>query len=107
MDEERARRIARNEVLFREANEAARAVAERFGGDAPLQDFLCECGDRACTEKVSVTLAEYLDVRADPRRFVILPGHEIPEVEVVVEQSERYAVVEKIGEGGRVAEEQA
>ena len=35
---------------------------------------------------VALTLAQYEAVRANPRRFVIVRGHELPEVEVVVER---------------------
>jgi hypothetical protein len=34
-------------------------------------------------------------VRASARRFAIVPGHDIPDIEEVVERHERYAVIEK------------
>ena len=34
-------------------------------------------------------------MRSDPRRFAIVPGHDIADVEDVVERHERYAVIEK------------
>ena len=43
-------------------------------------------------------------MRADPRRFVIVNGHELPEVEVVVERHGDYSVVEKVGAAGDEAE---
>ncbi len=55
---------------------------------------------------VALTLGEYEAVRANPRRFVIVRGHDLPEVEVVVEDHERYAVVEKVGAAGDEAERQ-
>ena len=106
MDAERQRRIAENESLFRDVNERVEDTAERFTiGDDFAQEFLCECGDTACTERMTLTLREYESVRANPRRFGVLPGHEIPEVEHVVEQGDRFFVVEKTGVGGPVAEE--
>ena len=36
-------------------------------------------------------------MRANPRRFAIVDGHEIDEVEDVVERADRYIVVEKRG----------
>ena len=44
--------------------------------------FVCECGDPECTIPVSLSLAEYEEVRADPTRFVVIPGHIDPYVEV-------------------------
>ena len=103
MDEGSERRIAQTEGLFRTANEAI----ER--GLWPNEEretvrFRCECGRVACHGVVELTLAEYEEVRADPRHFVVIPGHEAPGVETVVEQRERYLVVSKIGLGGAEAD---
>ena len=58
-------------------------------------DFICECGDEACTQVMRMRALEYEDVRADPRRFAVLPGHERPPVETVLRRTDRYALVEK------------
>ena len=106
MDTERQRRIAENESLFRDVNEHVEDTAERFMlGDDVAQDFLCECGDTGCTERITLTLREYAAVRANPLHFAIVPGHEIPEAERVVERRDRYAVVEKHGAGAEVAQQ--
>ena len=57
--------------------------------------FVCECGDPECTSTVSLTLVEYEEVRSDPTHFAVLPGHVVPDVEVVVARNERFAVVRK------------
>jgi hypothetical protein len=44
---------------------------------------------------VELTLAEYEEVRSDPTHFLILPGHELPEAEVVLKRNGRFGVVEK------------
>jgi hypothetical protein len=86
-------RLARTEALFRDVNERIAESAEGFDADAA--DFVCECGEQACTERVSATLDEYERVRADGRRFLIRPGHENDRIERVVERRSRFAVVEK------------
>ena len=60
-----------------------------------------------CVERIDMTLAEYEALRSDPHRFVVAPdeSHVVPEAEVVVEQTERYWVVEKVGVAGKVAVE--
>jgi hypothetical protein len=40
-------------------------------------------------EKVSATRAEYEAIRAVATHFVVLPGHEDPSIEHVVQQTER------------------
>jgi len=57
--------------------------------------LLCECGDEACTRPLFATPAEYEAVRAFPRRFLVRAGHEILDVERVVEQGSRFTIVEK------------
>lgn len=42
-------------------------------------------------------------MRSDPTHFVIVPGHEIPGVEDVVELHERYHVVRKHEEEAQIA----
>jgi hypothetical protein len=86
-------RLARTEALFRDVNERIAESAEGF--DADEADFVCECSEQACTERVSATLDEYERVRADATRFLIRPGHENGRIEHVVERRSRFAVVEK------------
>jgi hypothetical protein len=101
----RQQRVAKNEALFRQVNERIEDVNEALGVDEPA-DFLCECGDDNCTAPVSLTLAKYEQVRSNPTHFVIAPGHEIIDVERVIEQYDDFAVVEKFsGEAERIAVE--
>jgi hypothetical protein len=87
-------RIARTESLFRDVNERIAESAERF--DASSTEFVCECGDQACTDRVEATLEEYEDVRSEPTHFLLRPGHEDTRVErVVTTRGKRHAVVEK------------
>ena len=99
--EKRLERTARNESLFREVNDRIEELSENVEaqGIAPeggLVEFHCECGRDDCTERVRVTIAEYEHVRADNDRFLLVPGHETPEMESVVESSDRFVVVDKL-----------
>ena len=87
----RQERLAKNEALFREVNERVKDVAAAAEGD--LIDFICECGDDDCTQVVALTQTEYEKVRADPRQFVVIPGHELPDVEDVAGQADRYLII--------------
>ena len=84
MDQLRKERIARNEANARDVN-------DRFG----MGQFTCECGDGDCHDLIKVPLDVYRSVRADDRRFVVVPGHEIPAMEDVVVSRESWAVVRK------------
>ena len=99
--EERLERTARNESLFREVNDRIEELSENveaqgIAPDGGLVEFHCECGRDGCTERVRMTVAEYEHVRADDDRFLVVPGHETPEMEAVVESSNRFVVVDKL-----------
>jgi len=48
---------------------------------------------------------EYEAVRANPRRFMVVAGHERLDAETVVERHPEYLVVEKLDQAGETAEE--
>jgi hypothetical protein len=93
--DERARRIGHNEALFREINERIEDMNAAFGAVTDSMSVVCECGDAACTEQVEIDMALYEHVRADPTHFIIVPGHEITNVEEVVEEHPTFSVVRK------------
>jgi hypothetical protein len=103
VEKELQQRIAANESAFRDVNEAIARGQWPGEQDAPAS-FRCECARFGCNELVELSLREYEHVRSHPRRFVVLPGHELPEVETVVERSQDYFVVEKTDAAGRAAE---
>lgn len=92
---DRERRIGLNEALFREVNEKLRAVNEAFAPITDTFDVVCECGHTTCEERLSIPPETYEEVRADPVLFIIVPGHEIPDVEDVVLEVESHSVVRK------------
>ena len=96
--DDRARRVAANEAVARQVNEEL----------TPLQvtdslALLCECGSREChatlevsrSEYEEVSRSEYEEVRANPTRFLVVIGHDLPDVESVVSTRGEHAVVEK------------
>jgi hypothetical protein len=86
-------RIANTESLFRDVNERIAESAQRF--EAPHTEFICECADSSCAERVPAELAEYEQVRSDGTHFLLAPGHEDGRVERVIERRGRHQVVEK------------
>jgi hypothetical protein len=88
-------RIARTEALFRDVNERIAESARRF--DADDAEFVCECADPECTERVPASLDEYEEVRQEGTRFLIVPGHEDTRIErVVARPRKRLVVIEKV-----------
>ena len=104
MDPDLQRLIAENEDRARKVNEAIERGQWPGERDAPSA-FRCECARPDCNRLVELTPREYERVRADPRRFLLVEGHERPEIETVVAAERDYLVVEKRDEAGVRAEE--
>ena len=101
----REERLAFNQTLFRNANERIAAWPERQEADpAQPASYFCECSRTDCREQITLTPKEYEAARADARRFVIAPGHDLPEVERVTDEHEPFAVVEKYEDTAPVVE---
>ena len=95
MSEEQARRVGLNESIFRQVNEQIESLNRDLGTDDAAMTVICECADGDCTKRFQIEVSEYEQVRADPRRYVIVPGHELPEFESVVGGGNGYEVVQK------------
>jgi hypothetical protein len=93
--DERKRRIGLNEAIFREANERIEELNKTFATLTDKLVLVCECGYGDCTEKISMSVTEYEELRADAAHFAIVHGHDIPDVEHVVQEREGYDVVRK------------
>jgi hypothetical protein len=85
---------ARTESLFRDVNERIAESAERFSSQEA--EFVCECGNAACTDRIPASLEDYHAVREDGARFMLVPGHEDVQVEKVVSRRQRYSIVAKV-----------
>jgi hypothetical protein len=91
---EREKRMALNEALFRTANERMANWEERHRTEA-TELYYCECADPECRHKLALHEAEYERVRSESDQFVLAAGHEIPDVETVIERHDEWFVVRK------------
>lgn len=97
----RDRRLAENEAFFREVNERLDELAP----DAASGLFaICECAYEDCTERITVSQADYEAVRAEPTHFIVVRGHADLSLEDVVRRTDHFDVVQKRGEAAAVAE---
>jgi hypothetical protein len=103
MERDLEQRIAANEDTFREINDGI-ARGQWPGEESASVSFRCECARLGCNLLIELMLPEYQAIRAHSRRFLVAPGHELPEVETVVARRETYLVVEKREEAGQEAE---
>jgi hypothetical protein len=102
MADELQERLGTNESVFREINESIERGQWPGEEDSPT-GFRCECARLGCNELIELSLRQYERVRSNPRHFIVLPGHEHREAEVVVERFPGYLVVEKVDQAGESA----
>lgn len=100
-------RTGENEALFRELNERLKERKEDDSAWALPSEWICECADQECTERIEMSLFEYEDLRSEATHFAVAPNreHVFSDVERIVEKREDYWVVEKLGEAAEIAEE--
>jgi hypothetical protein len=99
-------RAAQNQSLYRSINENIRELNQTLADVTPLAgEWICECADTTCTVRINATLEEYETVRASGRTFIVSPGHVLPQVERIVAENDRFTTVEKLDNGGQVAED--
>ena len=102
--DEREVRAGRNQAMFRAVNDKIREVNETFSVITGTFTIACECANPRCVSMIEIKPADYEAIRANPRRFAVLPGHLDSEIEHVVTEAEGYQVAEKRGEAAAVAE---
>ena len=93
-DRKRLMQVALNEAALRQLNERIYGPG-KSGSGLPEFPIVCECGSASCETTLTIDATLYHSVRADPHRFMVSSGHEIPEAETVVSRHGDIAVVEK------------
>jgi hypothetical protein len=96
-------RAAAHEATIRDVNEGIERGQWPGEEDEPV-GFRCECARLGCNRLIELSVREYEEIRSHPRWFVLVPGHEIPDVETVVSTRPGYVIVEKQDLAGEVAE---
>jgi hypothetical protein len=101
----RAEQAARTQSLFREINERVRSLNESFSQLVDLGDWICECANDTCVDRVEMSSRAYEAVRRDGAHFFVAPGNEHvwPDIERITERTDGYWVIEKTGQAGELA----
>jgi hypothetical protein len=92
----------RSQVLVRQLNDQILSLGGIFGLETDF-DLVCECANGGCFDRLRISPEEYEGVRRFPTRFIVKAGHANQQVERVVEDCDRYVVVEKIGPDAEAA----
>lgn len=102
------RRMAENEVVFREYNERVlkgfeelTEIAKEDGQEAYVANndhplfFYCECSDENCRQRVQLKPSRYATIHKQRDRFIILCGHETRSIEQIISTEADFCIVEK------------
>jgi hypothetical protein len=98
-----AERAARNESVFRDANERIEARLGELSLSDGRSPFLCECEDPVCTRPVRLTAAQYEAVRKHPDRFIIASAHMVDSADVISRHDGFQVIVKRGAEGSAAA----
>jgi hypothetical protein len=98
-----ARGCAQAQAIVREVNEQIHQLGRPRDPNAGEYGIVCECADSECLRALSVPASVYQDARRFPTRFIVVDGHQVDELERIVEQGNGYTVVEKLGTGASTA----
>jgi hypothetical protein len=109
IDSTSERRMAENEMVFRQANDQIRESLEEvkkraveeglprmLETDEMKLDFYCECSDENCRERISMSVGEYKRAHTKKNEFTVLPSHEVLAIERILRGEPNYFVVEKL-----------
>src|SRR3954452_9892670 len=99
-----AERAARNESVFRDANERIEQRLEELSLSDGRSPFLCECENPLCTRPVRVTAEEYEAVRAHPDRFIVATDHTIEDADVITRCDEFHVIQKRGAEAAEAAQ---
>lgn len=104
-----AKRLAENEVVFRQTNERVQQRLRKLQAEAKeegypdklLEDstslyFYCECSDENCRERIVMKPGLYGSLHKDRAQFIIIPGHSVSSIENIIKSTPNYEVVKKV-----------
>jgi hypothetical protein len=91
-------RRAENEAIFKQHNMRVKRLAKNIlsasKSDISIK-FMCECSNEDCRDKIEITITEMETARSSPHDFIIIPGHEQKDIELVKLRRQNYEIVEK------------
>jgi hypothetical protein len=83
----REQRLARNENLFARSTSAVREIASVHGATCTSTSSTASARTRTARCGLELPLRDYERVREHGDRFLIAPGHNLPDIERIVERT--------------------
>jgi hypothetical protein len=71
-------------------------VDNRFTAAGSVLEVACECGRSGCAEVIAVPWSVYEQAKREPRRSLLVPGHELPGIGRALSRYDSFVVVAKV-----------
>jgi len=68
---------------------------EEFAGVGSVVEIACECGRTGCGEVIALPQCVYEQAQREPRRLLLVPGHELPAIRSAQSRYDSFVVVAK------------
>ena len=105
-NDDRLRRVGENEALYRLVNEQIKGLSPDAATPRGEFGVVCECATLDCKSQIMITPDIYEKTRTNSDQFIVLHGHQLDDIERVVEDHGSFFVIEKTPEEAkRLAEE--
>ena len=106
MTDDRIRRVGENEALYRLVNERIKSLRSGIATMTGEFGVICECASLGCKAQIMIMPDVYERTRARSDHFIVLRGHQLDDIETIIEDHETFIVIEKEpAEAVRIAEE--
>lgn len=92
-DGERPSQVALEQARVRGLNETLVSASLDIDPPAPSLTIQCECGRSDCRTTLDVSQEFYRGIRRQANRFVVAEGHEVAEVDRVVQRLGKLTVI--------------
>jgi hypothetical protein len=85
----------REEQIVRKLQPAKREIGDPLRAYSVVE-IACECGRSGCGEVIALPWSIYEQAKREPRRSLLWPGHELPEIGRAVCRYDSFVVVAKM-----------
>ena len=93
-NDERPSEVALGQSTMRETNEGLVSASLALDPSAASLSILCECGRSDCSTELDVSHEIYRRIRQRLNQFVVAAGHEVVEVDRVVQRLGGLTIIE-------------
>lgn len=74
---------------------AEREGEDQLAGVGAVLEIACECGRSGCAEVIALPWCVYKQAQREPRRLLLAPGHELPDIGCALSRYDSFVIAAK------------